>query len=652
MDANMGDWHTILGHHPIYGIRLTYRSTGTYSGSIPIDVFACDPVESRPVTWNSQPSRGPQFIDSASGKAGIANDRIESTDSALCVEALRSLPEGGGYQNHVNFLLEVSTPLPSGASYGIPEYLQTGDGTIDNILIQIEYDPDAVVTPKKVSVISGPTSGWLNRIAAQEISYELTVDTGDRLSLEPFVPSNASIHWRADTGGGYGGWQTTLFQSAESPLTIPAELFPAGSVQYYIEVTTDQGVTVNSRGPAPFYRPFTVSTLDTVAVATGISPADSVVDGTKDTEFRWNVSNESGSVQTSSQLQYKPAAAAEWNDPITVDGAITAYTIPENTFFAGPWVWRVRAANADGTFGEWSSPINFVVIAASAAPIVACNSKPFATVTWQVSGQQAYRVTVDGKVYGPYFGTEKQFAVPDYLPDGEHTVSVEVQNSYGLWSAPGAVSFSTENVPGEPVTLHADLFRDAELQWETQDSVDDYLIYRDDVQIGHSSAPYFTDRVVLGRHSWQIINRLPGGYYTASNAVSGRLETDCISIALLSGGDWLELKKSCNPTRQETYSLSQVVSLTHFAGQEYPEAEVSPYKTLQGSFDVSWPKWEEEQAAAFEAMIGKPIIFKAPSGETMVGILAAIQKNPVNFFKAYTATIQRINWRDFVDADN
>ena len=69
------------------------------------------------------------------------------------------------------------------------------------------------------------------------------------------------------------------------------------------------------------------------------------------------------------------------------------------------------------------------------------------------------------------------------------------------------------------------------------------------------------------------------------------------------------------------------------------------------SFDVSWRKDEEEQALLFESMIGKPIIYKAPSGESMVGIMTAISKNGVSFFRTYAATVQRKNWRDFVDED-
>ena len=261
-------------------------------------------------------------------------------------------------------------------------------------------------------------------------------------------------------------------------------------------------------------------------------------------------------------------------------------------------------------------------------------------------------MTVDGVLYGPYFGTAKTFSVPDYLEDGGHTVSVEVQNSFGLWSNPGSMSFSVTNVPGDPVTLTGLFDRDAELSWSTTDATSDFLIYRDGVQIGHAFGRSFTDRVGLGYHSWRVINRLPGGYYTASNVVSGTLMTGRLAIAPLSGGAWLELTKSENSARSVVWNESQRVVLRQFAGQIYPQAEAAPYKTMSAGFDVAWTHAEAEQAAVFASLIGQPVIFKTPCEGAMVGILTAWQRNNMHFYRSYSATVQRIHWRDYVDADD
>ena len=194
--------------------------------------------------------------------------------------------------------------------------------------------------------------------------------------------------------------------------------------------------------------------------------------------------------------------------------------------------------------------------------------------------------------------------------------------------------------------------RDAALRWTCEDATADFLIYRDDVQIGHTNGYSFTDRTVLDYHSWRVINRLPGGYYTASNTVSGTLCTEGLALALLSGGPWIDLTLSTNAIRTTTAAAGRSVVLRQFAGREYPDAEAAPYKTLQISFDVSWTPAQAAQARAFEALIGEAVIFKEPGEEAFVGVLSAFQRSHSFPARSYAATVQRIHWREYVDADS
>lgn len=426
----------------------------------------------------------------------------------------------------------------------------------------------------------------------------------------------------------------------------PANTFSgAGTYYWRVRATNTDGVVGDWSTAEQF------STVDGTMYASAVHPVSEIVEYNHETEFRWIAACYTGTKPTKTELEWSRDGAT-WKALAIVAADTYSYIVPADTFPTGTIYWRVRSYNHNDIAGPWSNDVSFISYGAPYPPSVSADAVPFATIRWQAENQEAYRVAIDGKQYGPYFGSGKSFELRDPLNDGRHQIKVSVQGAYGLWSDPGEIVLDILNVPGDPVNLSGSFERDAALSWETNSQAADFLIYRDGMSIGHTSGMAFMDRTVLGGHSWQVINRLPSGNYTASNIVQGMLSTEELAIALLSGGGWLELTKSRNPTRQETYSLSQNVSLTHFAGQEYPEAEASPYKTLQGNFDVSWNRDEPEQAAAFEAMIGKPIIYKAPSGETLVGILAAIQKNPINFFKAYAATIQRIHWRDYVDADN
>lgn len=605
------------------GFRIGYASVRNLSGTF----------DENSVTWNNAPRRYAPWSTVLDNET--VSDTTQFKDYLLPPTRYINdtlLSEFAKYAIN-NGIAVVSEAL---VGYGIQPFEAKSSALTPHLLVTID---DEIEVLSKVTAVN-KTSGYVNPHTNQNFAWSFEKD-GDYYCAGDWSQTSATFYWRQGTDG---EWTAVAADGTNQNVTIPAETMQVGTVQWYVTATDDQGTTTSS----PIY---TINTEDSLQVATPISPNGTVEDGGSDILLKWTESNNTGTQPTGADLQISTDGNT-WTDLAHISGTATTYIAPAGSFQGGTVYWRVRAYNSDGAAGPWSGAAMFVSMAAPPAPIVSAEAAPFATIVWQSDGQQAWRVTVNGALYGPYFGQEKRFVVPDYLRDGEHTAQVEVQGRFGIWSQPGEVTFSVENVPGEPVTLSGNFDRDAALSWETASQAADFLIYRDGMSIGHTSGMAFMDRTVLGGHSWQVINRLPSGNYTASNIVQGMLSTEELAIALLSGGGWLELTKSRNPTRQETYSLSQNVSLTHFAGQEYPEAEASPYKTLQGNFDVSWNRDEPEQAAAFEAMIGKPIIYKAPSGETLVGILAAIQKNPINFFKAYAATIQRIHWRDYVDADN
>lgn len=598
------------------------------------------------VTWYTMPPRsssnlvtdGIDAVERGSGQVSytVKAWKTDATDRQKSLSAktlIKSYSKG----------FAISFTATSYAGNYIDLYSQAASAGLRPTL-QIIYD-DSVIVPSSVMMLNSPTAGYVNPRNAINFSWVFSTASSTYSCYEDAADiqqQSATLYWRE---GSDGTWHSIQAAQGVMGVTVQANTFPAGSsIQYYVQGTDNAGST--SQTPT-----YTLSTTAAMVTATPLAPVNSVEDGSAEITLYWSTASDDGFPQNGADLQISTDGSA-WTDLQHVAGTVKQYTAPAGTFLGGTAYWRVRAYNIDGAVGEWSETATFVSVAAPSAPVVSVEAVPFATINWQAEGQQAWRVTVDERRYGPFFGQAKKFTLPDYLQDGSHTVQVEVEGSVGLWSQAGELSFTVENAPGDPVTLRGSFDRDAELSWETASQAADFLIYRDGARIGHTSGLTFADRTVLGTHSWQVINRLPSGNYTASNTVQGTLCTEGLAVALLSGGEWLELTKSRNPTRQETYSLSQNVSLTHFAGQEYPEAETSPYKTLQGNFDVSWNRDEPEQAAAFEAMIGKPVIYKAPSGETMVGILAAMQKNPINFFKAYAATIQRIHWRDFVDADN
>ena len=383
---------------------------------------------------------------------------------------------------------------------------------------------------------------------------------------------------------------------------------------------------------------------DTGAVATPVSPVNTVEDGSADITFEWALSNDSGIAPQKTDIQTS-ADGSTWTNLATVTGGGTTYTA--GGFTAGTVYWRVRAYNRDNVAGSWSTPASFIVVAAPAAPTVLCDGAPFATITWRVNGQQAYRVTLDGEVLGVFFGTEKSYTLSDYLADGEHTVSVEVQGGYGMWSTAGTVTFTVENTAGDAVTLDADFDIDAHLSWETTSAVEDFLIYCDGKQIGHTDGDSFVDRLRLGEHEYKVINRLADGNYTASNVLTGTLCTRHTAISALSGGEWVYLPLTDESDPEQGFSKSRAYDLRHYSGAEYPELEMSSFTDLSGSYKCAFvcPK----QAQPLMALFGKTVIVKSKGGNVVVGPFAAFEKSQLDLYVAYSFSIPAMHYEDYVN---
>lgn len=506
------------------------------------------------------------------------------------------------------------------------------------IYLDIEYDETVTIT-SQVTQINCPTSGWVNPAIDQTFSWEFDYVQGYP-SVASFVQSSATFYWKESADANY---TAVAISGAEQSVTIPANTFPGGTISWYIEATDTDGTT--SQTPV-----FTISTEDTIPTATPYEPDEIAVTGNKPVLFRWVVSNDSGSLPTQSDIQVSEDGGTTWTLLTSVIGSDTTYTAPANSFTAENVLWRVRAYNRDGVAGSWSRTASFVNITAPQPPAVTVEAVPFAVIRWQSAGQQAWRVTVDGVLYGPYFGTDKMFALSDPLADGTHTASVEVQGAYGFWSDPGETSFMVNNVPGDPVTLSAEFGADGDLSWVTESETDDFLIYRNGVRIGHTAAREFADRRYLGEAEYFVINRLAGGNYTKSNTVSGTLRSCTSRIAPLAGGDWVLLELTERSQTEQIFNYSKTHSLRHVSGSSWPVLELSPYENETVTYDTAFA--DAEEAKPFEALFGREVLIKSRGGHVVAGALATVRRTFGDFYVSYEFTVSRIRLEDYVDDEN
>ena len=415
---------------------------------------------------------------------------------------------------------------------------------------------------------------------------------------------------------------------------VPAGVFTASTYYWRVRAYNVDGTV------GPWSEAAEFSTVDSTMYGAPAHPVSEICDYTAPITFEWTYSSDTGTIPQRTDLQTS-VNGVDWTDRAQLGAGDLSYTVAANTFAAGSVYWRVRCYNSNDVAGPWSSAVSFVAYGAPPKPSVSVDAVPFAVIRWQSAGQIAYKLTVDGVEFGPFFGTAKSFTLRDYLPDGAHAASVMIQGAYGLWSPPGEIQFNVENVPGDPVNLIGRFKSDAALTWTAESETADFLIYRDGMQIGHTSGNSFTDRVVLGLHEWRVVNRLPGGYYRESNTLRGTLRVCAPTITPLAGGDPVVLRKSESEYAEIGYSKAQTISMRQFAGQIYPQAEVSPYLSLRASFDAAWTYAERAEA----------VIFKAKDGTAFVGIVSAWNLGAKPFFRSYAGSVTQTHWRDYVDED-
>ncbi len=523
--------------------------------------------------------------------------------------------------------------------------LTTAEST-DNIRFYVNTDhpaslsvvfDDAVNVTSKV-VASTMTSGYANPYVANTFKWSFTKD-GANEAIGPWEQASATFYWRST---GASTWNSVSAGTA-SQVTIAANTFPVGSIEWYVSGTDTLGTTTQTSV-------YTLNTTAAQSVATPVSPIDTLVDSSDDVTFSWSVSNANNPTQTGADIQYSADGGSTWTMLAQPTGNVRSVTVAAGSMPGGSLQWRVRSYNIDGSAGDWSSPVSFYYIGAPAAPVVTATAVPFTTVTWTAAGQQVFEVVIDGISQGIKYGTAKIFSVAEPLIDGPHTIQVRIQGIYGLWSDPGSVTINVTNVPGDAITLTGAFDIDALLNWATAGTVTPFYVYRDDVRIGRTPGTSFRDRFVLGEHSYFVLVDLGDGNYTKSNVVSGAMSVSMSYIAAAVNGDWLPLRLSENSVSSQSFTFNRSHSLRHVTAADYPVCEIAQFRDLSGSYDVAFK--DAAEAAVLEALFGQIVVVKSRGGSVVIGPLVTLKKLHTDFYLTYSFTVQQIAWEDFVDDQN
>lgn len=628
----MGSFPSAYLYNALLGAYLKITSDSASVFNIGAKVWSLTTYDPTTLSWNTKPSPYEasdwETISKAKGSKKTFSIGLATTDKVKA----RRLATGYGV------LLTVGPIEGSGSAYF---YTQGASDAGDRPEVVFTVDDSITVTSQVVQQNS-PTGGAIDPHTDTVFAWKFAF-SGQYYCAGSFTQQSATLYWKLSTDANY---TAVAASGSTKSVTIPAETFPSGTIQWYVTATDNRGTTTST----PVY---SFSTGDATSYAYPESPVSEIVDGSQPITFSWTVENAYGSQPSRSQLAYSEDMST-WTTLTTVSGSGLSYSVPANTLPAGTLYWRVRARNQDAVYGPWSAAATIQNIAAPSAPSVLVNAAPFATITWSANDQQAFRILVDGELIGTFFGSEKRYQLESYLEPGEHEASVAVQNIYGLWSAYGSTSFETVGYTGtRTVTLDAAFGVDAALSWSTTAAAgaqEGYYVYRDGVLIGKTNDTSWLDRLALGTHSYYVVLRISGDRYIKSNTVTGALSTEETLISAVNGESWLALRLSEFSSSEQGFSFSRSYSLRHITAAKLPYLETSPYEDGTGSYSTAFS--DEAAATSFEDLRGQVVIMKSRRGNVLVGILAQVEKHVGDFFTTYSFSIQRIHWEGLAYGQN
>lgn len=486
---------------------------------------------------------------------------------------------------------------------------------------------------------NSPTSGYADPRNAITFQWYFASTGGA-------VPqASATFYWRIS---GASAWTSVAASGSTASVTIPGNTFPvASTIEWYISGTDIGGTSSTSQE-------YSFSTAAETAYAYPQAPIGVTVDTGKQVTLRWILANADGTLPSHVELSYKTPNDSSWTVIHEADSAFTAWTTDANYFPVGEIEWRVIATNRDGVEGP-AGTAAFISLRAPDAPVgLTATAVPRTTIRWQGGDQEAYEIIIDGETVRQAYGTEVNEWTPDFvLEDGIHVIAVRIQGLYGLWSDPAVTTIDVQNeIPEgwEDLSLSGKLDVDAILTmsgaespaWSTANW------FRDGKRIAvtHGSRTY-SDRYVLGEHSWYVELWSADGYYARSNIVTGTLRSCITRIALFEGGDWVDLRLSENSAGLQGFQYGRTASSRHVLGTAYPVLELSEFEDLSGSYDCAFRDVESE--AKLEAMRGKVVILKSRGGRVLIGLLSPLETRYTDFYIACSFTVQAVDWEDFRD---
>lgn len=476
----------------------------------------------------------------------------------------------------------------------------------------------------------GP-SGWINVSKENRFFWSMRYPTTDVLGT--LAQKAATFQWK----DGNDGQIHEVKLTTQTEYVVPANTFPESeNLLWRVILTADNGeVSSNMEWTK-------LSAFDSIPVLKPKAPVGEYIEARGSVRFAWSYSIETGSKQTAYEVQIK-SDSMDWKTIASGQGDASEILVGAELIPAGTLQWRVRGANFDGVFSEWSTPATFVAIAAPTMPSLrVVEATPRPVIAWQGAGQQGYEAEIGDYYSGVVYGTKKEAKSRLYLPDGTVRARVRIVNEFGLWSEWAEIEFQVANEPiAGNVVLKTQGGTDAILSWNVLTDADAYLVYRNGKLIGTTKNGTYKDRLFLGTADY-FVRAVQNGsdFYVDSNASTVETKTEHVLISKY-GGEWIDLEYSLTATPSVQTTTNSEVTLMRYMGRTYPMPEYSPQKSRLYKLNVAFKDMLE--AVAFEALLGELVVVKDQYGNFVVGVMESVQKTQTVFFTSFSTTISQVD---------
>lgn len=541
-------------------------------------------------------------------------------------------------------------------TYAIKELIQKGvyaeplhEGQCTFYLQKSNYAPYIQVVTEDYSPTTqnhSPASGFINEKAPNTFRWDI-VQTN---SVEPIGQSSAVFRWKQT---GQSTIHTINVSGSKTEVTVPANTFTGDSIQWQIQVTSDDGVL----GVASDW--FTLSTVDGTPTATPVSPIDAYVDASADNVFQYRYSISTNTSPTRYEMQYSANNGDSWVDFSNGDTSSTSATIPANTFPAGTLLWRVRAYNTDGVVSAWSSPVQIVSRAAPPQPSLnIMESTPRPLFQWQSDGQVSYRFWVQSGENILFDtketpGTDKTIRLNEYLSQGAYTAYLWVKNSFGLKSSEAAVSFGVDFVSPNAPTLSIEAGEDKAILSINGSGYSQYYIFRDEIMIGKQEAPgKWEDYTACGEHIYWVRGVTKSDAFADSEQVSAYIP---VNYAVISDPKQPDQKAVLKLRRGEYPVVSGSVSPQaegfFYAGRSRPVYQIGEFIEEPVSMSFSLKTKTEFDSLSSIVKKGKTLLYRDYRGERFYLVLTSVdyERDPICY--DFSLSGQKVDYVEAIEYD-